>query len=156
MEKFAEVLVASDFDDASLEALSCGRSLAGVYGARLHLLHVVDDASATMAAAFHPDTFDDLQAHVEQGAQHRLEGLLTRSDRERLRATAAVRVSRAVADTIVEYARIAQIDLIVVGTHGRKAVSRLFLGGVAERVVRTAACAVLVVRPETHEIVDHP
>jgi nucleotide-binding universal stress UspA family protein len=47
---------------------------------------------------------------------------------------------------IVEHARTGHVDLIVMGTHGRTGVSHLFLGSVAERVVRTATCPVLTVR----------
>jgi hypothetical protein len=45
------------------------------------------------------------------------------------------------------------IDLIVVGTHGRGAVAHLFVGSVAERVVRTAPCPVLTVRHAEHEFI---
>ena len=50
------------------------------------------------------------------------------------------------ARTIVDAARQHQCDLIVMGTHGRHGMAHLLLGSVAERVVRTAACPVLVVR----------
>jgi len=56
----------------------------------------------------------------------------------------------AAAKTIVECATEHQCDLIVMGTHGRHGVAHLLMGSVAERVVRTAACPVLVVpRPAT-------
>jgi nucleotide-binding universal stress UspA family protein len=55
------------------------------------------------------------------------------------------------ADTIVDYAADNGIDLIVMGTHGRTGMAHLLLGSVAERVVRTAHCAVLTVRtPQGH------
>ena len=153
MIRFDAVLVAADFDDASATALAYGRTLARAFGARLHVLHVVDDVKATTAAAFHPDTFEDMQVHVEKGARHRLDALLTDGDRETLHATAVVRVSSAIPNTIVEYARTAHVDLIIVGTHGRGVVSRVLLGSVAEKVVRTAPCPVLVVRPDEHDFI---
>jgi K+-sensing histidine kinase KdpD len=54
--------------------------------------------------------------------------------------------SNCTADAIVDYASTNGIDLIVIGTHGRRAVTRLFMGSVAERVVRLASCPVLTVR----------
>jgi nucleotide-binding universal stress UspA family protein len=51
-------------------------------------------------------------------------------------------------EALVEEAQNMKADLLVVGTHGRKGVSHLLLGSVAERLVRTAHCPVLVVRPE--------
>jgi nucleotide-binding universal stress UspA family protein len=53
-----------------------------------------------------------------------------------------------IAPQIVNYAENQDIDLIVIGTHGRRGVAHLLLGSVAEHVVRTAACAVLTVRAE--------
>ena len=47
---------------------------------------------------------------------------------------------------IVEFANEHPIDLIVMGTHGRTGLAKLAMGGVAERVVRTADCAVLTVK----------
>ena len=52
---------------------------------------------------------------------------------------------------IVEYARANNIDLIVIGTHGRGAVAHLLLGSVAERVVRLAPCPVLTVKQRERE-----
>jgi nucleotide-binding universal stress UspA family protein len=56
---------------------------------------------------------------------------------------------------IVDFAKEINVDLIVMGTHGRGAVAHLLMGSVAERVVRTAPCPVLTVRHPEHEFV-HP
>ena len=50
------------------------------------------------------------------------------------------------AAAIVEYAKEHNIDLVILGTHGRGAMAKLFMGSVAERVTRYAPCPVLVVR----------
>ena len=60
---------------------------------------------------------------------------------------------RTIAATIVAYAREKDIDLIVVGTHGRGLAAHLLMGSVAERVVRTAPCPVLTVRHPQREFV---
>jgi nucleotide-binding universal stress UspA family protein len=52
---------------------------------------------------------------------------------------------------IIRYAREQAIDLIVLGTHGRSALGSMLLGGVAEKVVRKAPCAVLTVRHPDHQ-----
>ena len=54
---------------------------------------------------------------------------------------------------IVRYAKDKNIDLIVLGTHGRSGLSHVLLGSVAERVVRKAPCPVLTVRHPEHEFV---
>jgi len=57
------------------------------------------------------------------------------------------------ADAIIEYAKSANVDLIVIGTHGRGTMAQLLVGSVAERVVRTAGCPVLTVKHPEHEFV---
>jgi nucleotide-binding universal stress UspA family protein len=54
---------------------------------------------------------------------------------------------------IVRHARKKNIDLIVIGTHGRTGLDHMLLGSVAEKVVRKAPCPVLTVRPEGHQFV---
>ena len=54
---------------------------------------------------------------------------------------------------IIQYARDHDIDLVVIGTHGRGPFSHLLMGSVAERVVRTAPCPVLTVHHPEHEFV---
>jgi nucleotide-binding universal stress UspA family protein len=102
-----------------------------------------------MYAALLPDVQQDYETSLKQ----ELEALLSDEDREQLHALAIVRTSNATAVTIVDYAGEARIDLIVMGTHGRGAVTHLFMGSVAEQVVRTAPCPVLTVRHPEREFV---
>jgi nucleotide-binding universal stress UspA family protein len=94
-----------------------------------------------------------LQQDLEATARRRIELLLSDEDRAVLAAEAAVIVSNAPAYAIVDYARKANVNLIVMGTHGRGAVAHLLMGSVAERVVRLAPCPVLTVRRPEHEFV---
>jgi universal stress protein A len=146
------VLVATDFGDTSEVALNYGRNLARAFGANLHILHVADNVMAH-GVEFFPTNLGDVQGEVDEAARKRLNTLLTSDDRTRLNAKAVVRVSAATAEAIVEYAKKAHVDVIVVGTHGRGPVAHLFMGSVAEKVVRTAPCPVLVVRPNEHEFI---
>jgi len=81
--------------------------------------------------------------------------LLNDEDHSVLRARATLETSDHPAEAIVDYARQAEIDLIIMGTHGRTGMSQLLVGSVAERVVRTAPCPVLTVKHPEHEFV-HP
>ena len=147
------VLVATDFDDTSKAALEYGRNLARAFGATLHVLHVAERVAAMSAAEFNPTDLGDLQADVVNAANRRLNALLTDDDRRLLQARPMVLVSAAAAPAIVAYAKETHVDVIVVGTHGRGPVSHLFMGSVAEHVVRSAPCPVLVVRPSEHEFI---
>ena len=145
------ILVATDFSEAASSALDYGRDLARQYGAELHLLHVEDDVTVRYAFDMAPVYLPEVQQDIENSARERTSALLTDEDRQALKARAVVRVSMSTAAAIVDYAQAEQIDLIIVGTHGRGAVAHLLVGSVAERVVRTASCPVLTVRRHERE-----
>ena len=145
------VLVAFDFSDTSITALTYGQNLASAFGGRLHVLHVAD-VIATSAAQFYPEGSGDPEAKATSLALNQLRAFLA-SDAAAPAALPAVRLSRSPADEIVKYAKEVHADVIVVGTHGRGGVSRLLMGSVAEHVVRNAPCPVLVVRPREHDFV---
>ena len=145
------ILVATDFGDASETALNYGRDLARTYGSTLHVLHAVDNAVARFAAEDTTAFLADLQTKVEKGAAERVRGLATDEDRALLHVQAVVVRSLAPAESIVQYAKEHGIDLIVMGTRGSRALAHLLMGSVAERVVRTAPCPVLTVRHPERE-----
>ena len=149
-----DILVATDFSEASGTALLYGRDMARRFGARLHVIHVVDLLLAHVGAAEgFLGNIQELQDEDEAQAERELQALLSEDDRQNLRARTAVVTSSTPAEAIVEYAVAQRIGLIIMGTHGRRAVARLLLGSVAERVVRTAPCPVLTVRHPEREFV---
>lgn len=77
-------------------------------------------------------------------------GSLTTRRADQLGAVAVLRTSNMAADSTMDYAEEADVDVIVMGTHGRRALAHVLLGSVAERVVRTSPCPVLTVRHPEH------
>ena len=146
--RFTTILAATDFSAASEQAVAYAASLALEFGATLHLLHVVPDP--VLAAAWSEAYAYDLDMLGER----------LRRDAERQLAERAARIEGIVvtreallgrpANTIVAIAAARCADLVVVGTHGRSGVSHLFMGSVAERVVRSSPCPVLTVREGAH------
>jgi nucleotide-binding universal stress UspA family protein len=147
------ILAATDFGETSDAALVYGRNLARTFGARLHVVHVAEDVRTTAGQELFAGDLHELQAEVVETATTRLYSSLGKDDLTALSATPVVRVSSNPANAIIEYAKEAHVDLIVVGTHGRGPMSHLLMGSVAEHVVRHAPCPVLVVRPNEHEFV---
>lgn len=148
------VLIATDFGEAADVALAYARALASRFGATLHVLHVVE---SIYIAAVGPENYvamaPQLQREVEKTAAKRLDELLIDSDRSGPPARPAILTSSAPASAIVDYARDHDIDLIVMGTHGRGALAHIVMGSVAESVVRLAPCPVLTVRHPEREFV---
>ena len=147
------VLVATDFSDASERALAYGRELARTFGAKLRLLHVVENVASRYATEVAFVDFPDIQVKIEEAGRVRLHSLITDDDRATLGATGVVVTSSAPASAIVDHAMTEPTDVIVVGTHGRTGVAHFFMGSVAERVVQTAPCPVLTVRAHQHDFV---
>ncbi len=141
----SRILVPTDFGPASNAALSYARDLARALGATLHLLHVVDDL-ASRVVDFPYEHLGELQTSMEESARGQLDQLARTPDANTPQAQVAVVTSTSAASAIVGYAADEHIDLIVMGTHGHAPVLRMFLGAVADRVVRTAPCPVLTVR----------
>jgi len=110
------ILVATDFSEPSGVALAYGRDLARSYNARLHVLHVVEDALARYSseAAF---ALPQMQADLEKAAWRDLNALITDDDRRTLTVAPAVESGVNIAEAIVTYAKANDIDLIVSGTH---------------------------------------
>jgi nucleotide-binding universal stress UspA family protein len=139
-----KILVGTDFSAPSQIALEYGRHLARTFNASLRVVHVVENLLTRYGVEGYVN-FPELQQQVEDAARSRLAEIVTDDDRATIDARSKVVASHSPARAIVEYARDEGIDLIVLGTHGRGAVSRVLLGSVAERVVRTAPCPVLTV-----------
>jgi universal stress protein A len=149
MAAVIKILVPTDFSETADAALEYAKVLAGQLGASLHLLHVFSDPYAI--AAYAPEVYaappPSLRERALEDARECLRQRLTPDEEERFAGTYAV-VSGLTAKQIVGHAEEHAMDLIVMGTHGRRGVAHLLLGSVAEHVVRTAACPVLTVRAE--------
>jgi nucleotide-binding universal stress UspA family protein len=107
-------------------------------------------------APYVTDNFVDIarwEQEALRGAEAHLKALLSDEDRRELDASGTAIVATSPAIAILEYAKEHQIDLIIAGTHGRGPLGHFLMGSVAERLVRTARCPVLVVRHPEREFV---
>jgi nucleotide-binding universal stress UspA family protein len=143
------ILVPTDFSAPSDAALDFAKTIATTFGASLHLLHVFEDPFVT--GAFAAEAYAPMppatRAALLADARARLKHRLTQDEQARFDASAEL-VTGVSAMAIVEYARDHEIDLIVMGTHGRTGMAHLLIGSVAERVVRLAPCPVLTVHQD--------
>jgi len=139
MFRVKNILVPCDFSPCSDSAVQRASDLAMTFDARLHLLHVEPPPGLLGQATLEPDRV----LHAGQQLEQQLEPHVV----VKLPVERAV-VSGAAHRAICDYAREHDIDLIVMGTHGRTGLAHVTLGSVAERVLRGAPCPVLVVRPD--------
>jgi nucleotide-binding universal stress UspA family protein len=148
------ILVPSDFSECSDQAIRYGLELARKFDATVHLFHVVQDPATQPWAAegFAMPLLEVIEQWQKQAEDRLLEAV---PPIERGRARVASTVGSSYPE-ILRYAAEHDIDLIVMGTHGRGGVSHLLLGSIAEKVVRRAPCPVLTVRHPQHGFVDLP
>jgi nucleotide-binding universal stress UspA family protein len=141
--RIARILVPIDFSEPSRAALAYARDLAVRLGARLDLLHVVEQVVLPSfyvpgAPAVFPESLDALRGSAEAELRREAEALgLPAAGWEAQVVTATPSFG------IVEQAEARKSDLIVMATRGLTGVARLLLGSTAERVVRMAPCPVL-------------
>jgi universal stress protein A len=140
------ILAPTDFSDYSKKALSDALELAQTFGAKLSLLHVIEPPPYPIEGFVPPTMGADLLGDLERQASTELAQLLPDAQEATIEVTRAVAIG-APSQKIVETAEAEHVDLIVMATHGRTGLSHLLIGSVAERVVRTAPCPVLTIRP---------
>ena len=141
------ILVPVDFSETSEHALACAQSFAQTFGATLHVLHVIPDPhSQAWSIEATGMNLGSLMETWEADAKERLDRLALGD----LPSERATRVGQPYRE-VIRYADTHNVDLIVMGTHGRGAIEHMLLGSVAEKVVRTAPCPVLTVRQGTTE-----
>lgn len=146
---YKTIFVAIDDSELSRSALQEAATVAKAHGAKLLVSHVADEALLTIhKSVLSSDGGFEKARHalLEGGAKLLAEAkqaLAGQIDAEvKLLETGSQRIS----EVVVEGAKAAGADLIVMGTHGRRGLSKLVLGSVAEQVVRAAQCSVLLVR----------
>jgi nucleotide-binding universal stress UspA family protein len=143
---FRRIVCATDFSRASGAALARAVALARASKARLTLVHVIAPVVPVAGEGYVlPDTYDKIEASVRASADKQMARLLARARAAGVRADAVLAEGVAHAE-VVRVAKARRADLLVIGTHGRTGLARLFLGSVAGRVVASATCPVLTVR----------
>ncbi|MFH1302296.1 MAG: universal stress protein [Planctomycetota bacterium] len=153
MLEIKRILVPTDFSEFGEQALLYGCELAKKFNSELHLLNVVQDAVAMFPEPNMMGTsMNDLVADMQALARKQLERMPDLPGTEDLKVVREVRVGPAFLE-IVRYAKKSDIDLIVIGTHGRTGIKHMLLGSVAEKVVRKAPCPVLTVSHPEREFV---
>jgi len=140
------ILHPTDFSSASRPAFNHALALAREQRAELLLVHVLPTVMPMVGEGYmSPKTFDDLQRSMRARGQKQLDQLVAKAKARRVRAHGLLYEGMA-ADAITRAARARRARLIVMGTHGRTGLTRLFMGSVAEHVIGTAPCPVLTVR----------
>ena len=141
--KVRTILAPVDFSDASTLAVRHAKELALTYGSQVTLLHAVEEAvypsayGVEAAPLPNPNIVDRVEKSLANMARDEI-------GYEHVTVEAKIGYAPSV---ILDHAETADVDLIVIASHGRTGLERMLLGSVAERVVRRAPCPVFIVKP---------
>ena len=154
MIQLKRVLVPVDFSEFGKHALRYGCEFARRFGAELHLLNVVEDIypmvpEAGMLLPSQGDYLAELQGSSQKALEQMPEENWAQGIPDVIRHVEAGTPFL----EVIRYAKEHDIDLIVIGTHGRSGLVHVLMGSVAEKIVRKSPCPVLTVRPEGHDFV---
>ena len=153
MIKLKKVLVPTDFSESARHALTYGISFAREYEAELTLLHVVENLTVGYASDLFPVPMAEVFQEISGYAKAELAKLGTEARAKNVTVEEVVVQGKPSAE-IMRFARETEVDMIVLGTHGKGMLDQALFGSTTERVVRRAPCPVLTVRLAEHEFVD--
>lgn len=143
---YQRIMVAVDGSETSGRGLQEAINLAKDQKAKLAIVHVIDIVVVFGAGQFPGAYIDATREMAHDTIEQARKTALAEGIEPEIQSPEIVTTGYHVADTIAERARDWKADLLVVGTHGRRGVSRWLIGSVAERVVRVAPCPLLLVR----------
>jgi nucleotide-binding universal stress UspA family protein len=139
------ILFPTDFSEGSSQALQYAVDMTKKYGAKLYVVHVIYDIAKGTGWYVPHVSMDQMYKDIQEGAKKELEkfgveGLAEVKDIERTVLTGVPH------EEVMNFAKKNKIDLIIMGTHGRKGIDRILFGSTAAQIVRFAPCPVLTVR----------
>ncbi len=146
MAPIRKILVAHDFSETAVRAMDLAIDLAGRLNASITVVHTYELGLPTVP--FGIDPIPELDEPIAKAGRDTLDAIVSRAKGAGVSAIEGVIRQGAPWVEIGALADQMKADLIVMGTHGRRGWAHAWLGSVAERVIRTAPCAVLTVRAE--------
>ena len=145
---YQRILVPVDGSGCADRGLSEAMALARLTGARIRLVHVIEEPLVAIGADMAAGAAEDLVTIARQAARRILADATEKVRRTGIQASDALLDSfdGRLCDLVVGAARTWSADLVVIGTHGRRGVSRLLLGSDAEQILRLSPAPVLLTR----------
>ena len=147
MFKIKNILLPTDFSNLSLTAASYAIDLASQYGAKVHLLHVIEKKPPILAIRAIDISEEKIMKSIEDAAKESLEKALNKISKNKKVEIKIILLKGNDYEEIVNYSQMHNIDVIVIATHGRTGLLHTLMGSVAEKVIRYAKCPVLVITP---------
>lgn len=145
MKRLEKILFATDFSENSDHAFEYALAMAMQFGAKLILIHVINEPVDLRGFYVPHISFEKLEKEIEEGAEKLMEKFCHTRIKDFTDYETCI-VSGIPYEEILKKAKQENVSLIVLGTQGRKGLDHFLFGSTAERVVRSAPCPVMTVR----------
>ncbi len=150
IQNVKKILAPIDFSEHSMDAMRAAMELAKDLGAEVHLMHVIAPHHHFIPLPLATSAEESRELVREAAMIEQAEQELARIKKDDFGDSKNVSTFAIVGHPVqklADYAKEQSIDLIVMSTHGRSSVEHMLLGGTTEKLVRSAPCSVLVIRP---------
>jgi nucleotide-binding universal stress UspA family protein len=138
-----KILIPTDGSDHSIRAAEYGISIAKVHDAQILVLYVIDEVVIDQFSKV--TERENVERELKSDGQRYINYILDLAKKEGVAATSLIAKGRPF-EQIVHLAKGLNMDLIVLGTYGRRGADRILMGSVAERVIEYSHCPVLVIK----------
>lgn len=145
MATIKKIMCAVDFSEMSSTVASYAQLLGNSLNASVKVVYVAPSLSQYVGFHVPPTSIESFVGEIVSGAEKTMDTFLQENFKD-IDVTGKV-LSGYAAEEILSYARDNEIDIIIMGTHGRKGIDRVLFGSVAEKIVKSASIPVMTIRP---------
>ncbi len=146
MVTIKKILCAVDFSEYSPAVAEYAATIAKTMGSEIICLYVAPSLDQYVGFHVPPSSIENFVGEIVTGADTTMEKFI--EDNFKDETTKGKVLTGYAAEEILAFAKSENVDMIVMGTHGRKGIDRILFGSVAEKIVKAAICPVLTIRPE--------
>jgi nucleotide-binding universal stress UspA family protein len=146
MKKFKKILFPIDFSEVSPEIVPYVISMADKLNAEVHIIFVVRLLENYRSIFVSHVAVENFEMEIVLGAETKMDEFVEEFFKSIIRPKTKILIGDIV-EEIIKYIKAKGIDLVIIGTHGRKGMDRIILGSIADRVIKSAPVPVLSVNP---------
>jgi nucleotide-binding universal stress UspA family protein len=146
MKKFKKILFPIDFSEVSSEIVPYVISLANKLKAEVHIIFVVRRLENCRSIFVSHAAVENFEMEIVLGAETKMDKFVEAFFKSIIRPKAKILIGDII-EEIIKYIKGKGINLVVIGTHGRKGMDRIILGSIADKVIKSAPVPVLSVNP---------
>jgi len=145
--KFNKILCPIDFSEYSEKAVIYAKELAKTFNSKLYIIHIIYEPAEFTGFYVPHISFDKIKSEIKSGAQKLMDEFINKNLKDFTNFEVIVTIGDP-AEEIIKFSNDKDIDLIVIGSQGKKGLEKFVFGSTAEKVVKRAVCPVMCIKPD--------